>query len=278
MEFLLKIVFIIIGVLVLTNAQNDNLKYVLYGVVITLMLDIVRLVALFISKNCSNLLSVIKSLTIYRNKRIRLSCAYLYKIKVGDKYLLVKNSHRESYQPVGGVFKRNEDSSQFLNSIEFGEDEKLTNRKTCSKDLRIHIKGKQLCRYLNWYNKNKDREISYTREFYEELVAPGLLSKENFPYPIFSFRKRISTSLKWSRPFQYYELLIYDILELTPNEIQTKELEDLQKKGDTNYIKWADSETIRGIGYSSDNRKANYEIGDQTVLLIDMEYSKKYML
>lgn len=37
---------------------------------------------------------------------IRISFAYLYRIKVGDKYMLVQNSRNtKKYQPVGGVYK-----------------------------------------------------------------------------------------------------------------------------------------------------------------------------
>ena len=46
----------------------------------------------------------IKSL-IYWNQDIRFSIAYLYKIKINNKYLLIKGSKIEQLQPVGGVYK-----------------------------------------------------------------------------------------------------------------------------------------------------------------------------
>jgi hypothetical protein len=66
-------------------------------------------------------------------------------------------------------------------------------------------------------------------------------------------------------------------LELTPNEVQSEELRKLQQQGDTDYIKWANAETIRGRGFNNASRKADYEIGDHSTLLVDLEYSKKYM-
>lgn len=43
------------------------------------------------------------------NATIRISSAYLYRIKVADKYLLVKNERGTGkYQPVGGVYKLKE--------------------------------------------------------------------------------------------------------------------------------------------------------------------------
>ena len=50
-------------------------------------------------------------LTIYskwlglRGQRIRFSMSYLYRIKVDDKYLLVKNNNFPHYQLVGGKYK-----------------------------------------------------------------------------------------------------------------------------------------------------------------------------
>ena len=38
--------------------------------------------------------------------RIRISFSYLYRIKIDNKYLLIKNSHgTELFQPIGGVYK-----------------------------------------------------------------------------------------------------------------------------------------------------------------------------
>ncbi len=39
----------------------------------------------------------------YNDKEIRLSFAYLIRIRINDKYLLIK-SKRDKYQPVGGVY------------------------------------------------------------------------------------------------------------------------------------------------------------------------------
>ena len=278
MEFVLRIIFLIAGLVWISFTNNENLKYVLIGLVFSIIIEIVRKIIVFIKECGANFRSIILSITLYRKRKIRLSCSYLYKIKYEDKYLLVKNSHRESYQPVGGVYKRTEESTNFLNSISFNEDEKLTNGKSCNNDLRIHIKGKYLKKFLNWYNKNTDREISHTREFVEELISPGILTFENFPYPDYAFKRRIPTPLKWSKHFQCHELLIYDILELKTNPLQEEEFKKLYENGETDYIKWADAATIRGKGYNEGNRNSKFEIGDHTLLLIDLEYSKKYML
>ena len=49
------------------------------------------------------------------NTIIRISFAYLYRIKIGDKYLLVKNERGTGkYQPVGGVYKFEEDEKRMI--------------------------------------------------------------------------------------------------------------------------------------------------------------------
>ena len=89
----------------------------------------------------------IKSL-IYWNQDIRFSIAYLYKIKINNKYLLIKGSKIEQLQPVGGVYKVCSSFSTierklniiFENERGFYEQE----------DLRFCTKGKNISKVLNW--------------------------------------------------------------------------------------------------------------------------------
>lgn len=46
----------------------------------------------------------LKTITKF-NKEIRISVAYLYKIKIDGSYLLTKGSKIDQYQPIGGVYK-----------------------------------------------------------------------------------------------------------------------------------------------------------------------------
>ncbi|WP_324722027.1 SMODS-associated NUDIX domain-containing protein [Latilactobacillus curvatus] len=51
---------------------------------------------------------------LQRNTKIRISFAYLFRIKVDGKYFLVKNSHTKRFQPVGGTYKYYEKEAQYL--------------------------------------------------------------------------------------------------------------------------------------------------------------------
>ena len=90
MEFLIRVI-ILIGLIVgSVTIANDNLKYTFIGSAITLSSELALSTYHFVKDSGSNLMSIVLSLTIYRKKKIRLSCSYLYKIKVDDNYLLVK--------------------------------------------------------------------------------------------------------------------------------------------------------------------------------------------
>src|SRR5690554_6335332 len=56
--------------------------------------------------------------TLYRFKHIRVSAAYIFKIEIDGKYLLVKGRNIDQFQPVGGVYKRLPDSSKFFQDLE----------------------------------------------------------------------------------------------------------------------------------------------------------------
>ena len=84
------------------------------------------LIALFLSLGSWMLISRknLKTIcTAFFVKKLRISCSYLYKIKVDDSYLLVKSKKHKKYQPVGGNFKRNKYSNAFLQSVILEEDE-----------------------------------------------------------------------------------------------------------------------------------------------------------
>jgi len=198
-------------------------------------------------------------------KNLRLSCSYLYKINVGDYYLLVKSRKHSKYQPVGGNFKRNQYSSSFLSNIEVKKDEYFTNGDRSAEDLRLFIKGSDLQKYLKWYNApNKQREVSYDREFYEELVEPGFVSGKIFPFPKIDFRKQIVTPVFYSEHLKCKEVHIYDIVELIPTQKQKEYLQQLIDKGNTDNYIWVDATTIRNEGYQQAAKGSQHHITDHS--------------
>lgn len=69
------------------------------------------------------------------------------------------------------------------------------------------------------------------------------------------------------------EILQYDILDFIPTPEQEEYLVNLQEKGDTEYIKWADVDLINGLGHK--NRETQYEIGIHAKWVINEKWTNE---
>jgi hypothetical protein len=171
----------------------------------------------------------------YRNKDIRFSMSGLYKIQIPNtnNYLLVLNRRIQGQlQPVGGVYKRYGDDSLF-NKWQYRPDNLRNGLDVDEKsnfDLRFIVEGKYVINIINWFESGKERETEPRREFDEELIETGILDSKIFRTISQKHIRRFSKNLLWSDFFNCYEILIYDVFELIPNEDQKKALIELSKK------------------------------------------------
>ncbi|BFO65363.1 hypothetical protein [Chryseobacterium sp. KCF3-3] len=171
----------------------------------------------------------------YKNQYIRFSMAGLIKIKIpnSNKYLLVFNRRIENQlQPIGGVYKRHGDESLF-NQWNYKADNAKNGLDVDNKselDLRFMVPGKHCIEVLNWFEKGNEREASPHREFKEEVLDTKILDSEIFGCQNYKHIRRYSKNLSWSDFFSCYEILIYDIFELLPNEAQKLALIELSKQ------------------------------------------------
>lgn len=157
---------------------------------------------------------------VYRDKPIRLSFSYLYRIKVNGKYLLVRgNRLKNQYQPVGGVYKYYREGKRFLDDIQCKGDTQMRNTED-DDDLRIKIKGKNVLKFFDWFLSMKDREYDPMREFREELIDTKILPQEEFS--VIQYRKVSvhKTTVQFSKWMGCDEILYADIFELQPTESQ----------------------------------------------------------
>ena len=182
----------------------------------------------------------IKSL-IYWNQDIRFSIAYLYKIKINNKYLLIKGSKIEQLQPVGGVYKVCSSFSTierklniiFENERGFYEQE----------DLRFCTKGKNISKVLNWFDSRENREVTVYREVYEEIIKNNILPIEVLSSMRIEFLKQIKPKMSYSKHFKKNEILLFDIYEIhLANEYIDMICRDVKEKNDL--IKLVDREDI----------------------------------
>ena len=110
---------------------------------------------------------------------IRISFAYLYRIKVGNKYFLIKNERgTEKYQPVGGVYKLlGNEKSVLRNKYQIVDDNKIVIDKSSRDDYRLRVENKYLRAFIRRFNRQAERERidNLSREFREELIEKILL-------------------------------------------------------------------------------------------------------
>jgi hypothetical protein len=276
-QALVAIGFIIFGYtkLDVSSFQKEVIGYGILG-----LLTLIGLLFEFIYTNRKRLwMSIFSKYLALSGKKIRFSMSYLYRIKVEDKYLLVKNNNYGHFQLVGGKYKILEDTrSKLKTDFDAMDDPKLPNSGIMKDDFALFIPAKNAMKFLDWFNKGVDREVSHWREFYEELIVGDgekFLSTENFPYVNYNFRGKVLTPIKRTPGWMdCYEILQYDILDLVPTPEQRQELKSLLLKGDSSKIKWASSNLIDSLGHDPISKNKDYDIGQHTKWAWNMKWLK----
>jgi hypothetical protein len=214
----------------------------------------------------------------YRYKDIRFSISYLFKIQIPetDKYLLVLNRRiQNQLQPVGGVYKRYGDDKLF-EKWGYSADNKNNGLDVDSEsngDLRFKVIGKNVVKVIKWFDEGKEREVSGEREFCEELINTLIVDSKTFSQIKYKHIRRFSKHLKWSEFFSCFEVLVFDVFELIPNEEQKEALKALNQNK-TNLKKGyaiVSSDDIRQLRFMK-NGKQIARIGAQTKLLINQKF------
>ena len=209
------------------------------------------------------------------NKNIRVSFSYLFRIQVDGTYFLVRGNKKKKFQPVGGVYQKYNGSNAILKDI-FQEDDEM--KKGNEKDLRGRVKGKDLKKFIQWFESRQDREITCHREFYEELISSGMLNKKQFTELHYSYLGTHKTSIFTS---EYYgkEFLLADIYELELDEKKKKEFlklkEEYDKAKDNSELNYAFvSENEIRTRHTTKRKDDDYEmdINNHTFKILKGEY------
>lgn len=186
------------------------------------------------------------SLRTWRS-RVRISVSYLYRIRVENDYMLIKGKRFEQLQPVGGVYKFHPSSFGLRNDLDVRDDDLLRPDAISDQDLRIRIPGKNLLAFIKWFEKGSGRETDGWREFYEELIAPGILPENVFRTIRHDRIRRHYEPMRLSEHAQLQEILIADIFELLPTPEQMEALKELRTNGHAE-ICWATESQIQRRG------------------------------
>ena len=199
---------------------------------------------------------------------IRISFAYLFRIKVGNKYLLVKNERgTEKYQPVGGVYKLlGNEKLELRNRYQVKDDNKIPLDKSSRDDYRLRLENKFLRKFVKRFDSKAEREQIYNlnREFREELIEKGIVSWSQITY---RFCGRHMTELRFGDHFQCYELLLADVVELIPTSEQELDLEHLVKQQSDTY-RFATADEITSLGVDTSKGDLRESIADHTLKII----------
>lgn len=206
------------------------------------------------------------TLSLNRNKDLRVTFAYLIKIKAKDdfdesKYLLVKNNHFEAYQPPGGVYKFQD--KFYLEGTGVKEDTNFHKEG----DLRLITKRKHFPDLLEKFNSKQGREVSIEREFHEELIATNIFDRKDFPYLNYSFIRTDLSQIGFSTHFNCDELKVFDIFEVHLNEKQKQVVSSLIEKESHKYI-FVNEEEISKELYRKSKGVSEKRITDTSTLIL----------
>lgn len=255
-------------------AESDSVSSTLFNLSIEIIGGILFFGLLSVLKNIKNLFFWFETQVLLKNKEIRISIAYLFRIKIDGKYLLVKNSRRQYYQPVGGAFKTLPGSELIFEKLGIKPDRLIETEKGIAKnDLRVFIKGLNVIEFIEWFKSKEDRETSPWREFCEELISTHILPWKQFRFIDYKFKGTIQTPIL-NLDSGDKGIFIYEIYDLVINDDQKPVFEELIASGNTDKYIWADEYLIKRLGHSESEKNYIHEIAPHTKWALNMKWSK----
>ncbi len=191
---------------------------------------------------------IIKTVFIKPNQPVRVTVAYLFRIEVNGKFVLVKRHKKDNqgFQPVGGAYKYlKEENRELFEKLGIEPCNHVPRDEDTENDLRIVIKKrKNLAAFIKWFEGRKNRELDPYREFCEELITPGFLPHEAFKHIKYIFVGNHIEGVIKSPVYPEDELRYADIFELRlENDAQKKAIQDL--KSQTHEILFATPSEIK---------------------------------
>ncbi|AXN35085.1 SMODS-associated NUDIX domain-containing protein [Latilactobacillus curvatus] len=207
---------------------------------------------------------------LQRNTKIRISFAYLFRIKVDGKYFLVKNSHTKRFQPVGGTYKYYEKEAQYLRTnFSIENDDRIPVNENSKDDYRLYVKNKQLRKFVKRFDRTESREriTDLHREFDEELFQTEILDKRTFGSLKYNYCGRHMTDIKFGNIFDTYELLLADIIEVQLSDEQEDIFRGFMSKSSEEYY-FATEKEIKTCGVEYGTSNLSDKIANHTVKIL----------
>lgn len=208
-----------------------------------------------------------------KDSLIRISFAYLFRIKVDGKYFLVKNGRgTQKFQPVGGAYKYQDSEKQVLSSkFHIVDDDNIPIDESSQNDYRFYVHAKDLKKFIKHFDITVEREhvSDLSREFVEEMIKTQIVDFTEIKY---RYCGRHFTEVLYSRYFQCYELLMADVVEILLTKEQEKKLRSLMLEKSDNYY-FATADEIKSLGVDGKRKKMHDYISDHSEkILQETEY------
>lgn len=253
---------------------GDSMSNTIFSLSIELVGGIILFGLLQFLQNIKALGFYVRTSFLLRNKDIRLSISYLFRIKIDNQYLLVKNRTRNYYQPVGGAFKTLPGCEKIFEKLNVKPDRIIETEKGIAKnDLRVYEKGVSVIEFIEWFNSKEDRETSPWREFCEELISTEILPWKEFRYIDYKYKGTVQTPI-FTLDRGDNGMFIFEIYDLVANDVQRQILQNKIKEGNKDEFIWADEYLINRLGH--DERQKTYinEIAKHAKWALNLKYSK----
>lgn len=200
-----------------------------------------------------------------RGKDVRVSLAYLFRIKIDGRYLLVKNSKiANQYQPIGGIYKRFASFSDVANKLEVTDEKKESFRVTG--DLRVYVKSKNTIEFIKWFQTKRNREVNVIREFFEEIIDRQILDANSLKDIKFEFIKTYDSGLHYASQFSSFEILLHDIFEVQLDQRSEDKLKQYVSSSPDKYLILAEQNDIQSKAITIDG--VDHKIGEQTINIL----------
>lgn len=207
---------------------------------------------------------------------IRISFAYLFRIKIDGKYFLVQNHRTKKYQPVGGAYKLSKKETEYLSQkIPVENDDRIPVDRITKLDYRLLVKNKDLRKFVRRFNRTKNREniSDLSREFIEEIFGVGIIDKGVFGTLSYTYCGRHMTNVEYGNIFQHYELLLADIVEVRLTNRQEQLFRQLMTNKREQYY-FATPEEIKNLGVKLGTNELEDTIANHTYKILSENTDK----
>ena len=264
MLFFLLSSVICIGIIIYFEKNNNSIGATLGGLVAGFLIPYLfpSIVDLTDNNNWKSTQRKLKRAgLLQKDTIIRISFAYLFRIKIDGRYFLVLNNRTKKYQPVGGAYKFELEEANYLaENIPVENDDRIPVDKITKRDYRLLVKNKYLRKFVKRFDKTSYRESidDLSREFVEEIFSTNILDKNKFGDLSYKYCGRHMTNVKYGNVFNHYELLLADIIEVRLSHNQEELFRTLMGKDSIKY-RFATYTEIKsyGVGYGTDTLTDN---------------------